>query len=220
MNFLQLVNRTRSECGISGDDLVTVEGQFGEMARLVRWVSTAYTEIQNLQPWNWLWQPFDQVLTIGQSTYAPVADWGIQPLDWRPSRFYIRENGQPRGQRRRMVCREWAEFDSMHPDPQPGMPLELSIKPSRQVAFSSAPDALYIFEGEFRYTPEVLTENTDTPAMPEQYHMAVVWKAVQLYAQYEEAAALYQLSSSQLAQYLGLMYNSELEGHYHVGALA
>lgn len=220
MNFLQLVNRTKSEAGISGHGLVTVEGQTGEMARLIDWVRTAYVEIQNMQPWNWLWQPLAHVLTLGKSVYSPTVDFGVQPLDWRPDRFYLYEPGKGRGSRWRVPRLDWRLFDAQTPEPRPGVPLVLAIKPNRDIAFSALPDRALVFEGEFRYTPEVLIENTDTPSMPEQYHMAIVWKAVMLYAQYEEATTLYQLAGAQLGQYIGQMVNSELDGEFSTGALA
>lgn len=220
MNFLQLANRVKSEAGISGHTLSTVEGQTGETARLIAWVPTAYTEIQNMQAWNWLWQPFSAILTLAKATYAPVADFNIRPLDWRHDRFYVYELAKGRGQRQPLWYQPWARFDAQHPDPQPGMPRYVSIKPNRDVAFSASPDQPYIFEGEFRHTPEVLVENTDTPSMPEQYHMAIVWKAVMLYAQYEEATTLYQLAAAQFGQYYGQMINSELDGEFGTVSLA
>ena len=222
MNLLQLVNRTKSEAGISGHPLVTVENQSGEMGRAVEWVRSAYIEVQNLRPWNWLWQPISHVLTPGKYVYAPVADFGVTPLDWRQDRFFLYDPALGRRQRIRLAYLPWAAFDSMYPDPawQPGRPQVVAIKPSRDLVFNRDPDLNYIFEGEYRNTPETLTANTDTPSLPEQYHMAIVWMAVQMYAQYEEAGALYQMATARLNTYLGQMMNTELEGEFEMGPLA
>ena len=50
MTFLQLVQRTRQECGIAGDGPTTVVGQTKSMKRLVDWVSQSYVEIQEECP--------------------------------------------------------------------------------------------------------------------------------------------------------------------------
>jgi len=220
MNFLELVNRTKVEAGISGGALVTTAGQFGEMARVVGWVQHAYLEIQNMRPWNWLWQPLSHVLTPGKHTYAPVADFGVTPLDWRHDRFFLYDPATGRRNRIRLAYVPWPAFDQMYPEPAAGRPQVVTIKPNREIVFNRTPDQNYIFEGEYRNTPETLVENTDTPSMPEQYHPAIVWMAVQLYAQYEEAGTLYQLATARLNSYLGQMMNTELEGEFGMVSLA
>ena len=46
MNYLQLVNRTRVECGITGPTLTTVQSLTGEAARIANWVTSAWVDIQ------------------------------------------------------------------------------------------------------------------------------------------------------------------------------
>lgn len=219
MNFLQLCNRVKSEAGISGAELVSVKDQRGEMARVVQWTCNAYVEIQNMRDWTWLWQSLQHVLTPGKAVYDPLTDFGVPALAWKPKRFYLYDQDEGRRARRPIYCEEWGEFDAYYTDPeaQSGRPGELSVRPDRSIVFSCAPDRHYMFEGEFRLTPERLTENTDAPSMPEQYHMAIVWMAVQTYAQYEEATTLYELATMRLANYLGQMMNTELEGCFAFG---
>ncbi len=222
MNFLQLINRVKSEAGISGHAISSVENQTGEMARVVDWVRSAYIEIQNMRPWTWLWQPLGHVMTLGKFSYSPVTDFGVTPLDWRHDRFFLYDPDQGRRSRIRLAYVPWAAFDDMYPDPnwQPGRPQVVSIKPNREIVFNRTPDLNYIFEGEFRNTPESLVANTDVPSLPEQYHMAIVWLAVQIYAQYEEAGPLYQMAAARVNGFLGQMANTELDGEFTMSALA
>lgn len=46
MNYLELVNRARVECGVSGNALTAVTGQSGENARFTGWINSAYVDIQ------------------------------------------------------------------------------------------------------------------------------------------------------------------------------
>jgi hypothetical protein len=58
MTFLELVQRTRRECGIPGDGPTTTANQTREMRRLVDWVSQAYVELQEERSdWDFLRKP-------------------------------------------------------------------------------------------------------------------------------------------------------------------
>ena len=61
MNFLQLVNQLRVECGVSGPPLTTVAGQIAgsENARMVSWIQQAWIDIQtSKEDWLFLREPF------------------------------------------------------------------------------------------------------------------------------------------------------------------
>ena len=58
MNFLALVNRARSECGVSGVALASLSGLATEDARIKNWVAEAWHDIQLHKPdWNWMRKP-------------------------------------------------------------------------------------------------------------------------------------------------------------------
>ena len=58
MNFLDLVARTKQECGISGPAPTTLVGASRELLRLVNWVSQSWVEIQQSHPdWEFLRKP-------------------------------------------------------------------------------------------------------------------------------------------------------------------
>lgn len=65
MNFLQLCQRSREKCGISGSGPAAVTGQSGEMLRVINWVNEAWMEIQNSRT-NWMWMR-------GEFTFNTVA---------------------------------------------------------------------------------------------------------------------------------------------------
>ena len=77
MNYLQLVNRARVECGVSGGDLATTAGATGENARFTNWANTAYIDIQTArEDWDFLRGTFDFQTVAQQQNYSPT-DAGV-----------------------------------------------------------------------------------------------------------------------------------------------
>lgn len=86
MNFLQLVNRTRQNCGISSTDLTTVLSQTGENKRIINWVNESWLDIQAMrQDWLWLRKDFSFQTVAGQIAYTPtqigLTDFGLWARD-------------------------------------------------------------------------------------------------------------------------------------------
>jgi len=66
MDFLQLVQRTRRECGVAGSGPSTTASQTGELAKLVEWVQQSWVEIQEEQPdWGFLRNPVSFLTQYG-----------------------------------------------------------------------------------------------------------------------------------------------------------
>ena len=89
MNFLQIVNRVRQNCGVSGADYVTTAGLTGEGLRLCNWVAEAYQDIQAMrEDWQWMRKSVSFPTVAGQSTYTVAqignSDFGMWARDtWR-----------------------------------------------------------------------------------------------------------------------------------------
>lgn len=86
MNYLQLCNLTRQNCGISGSDLVTVAGQTGEMLRLTNWVNEAWMDLQTMrQDWEWMRKSMTFTTVAHQIGYTPtqigLTDFGMWSRD-------------------------------------------------------------------------------------------------------------------------------------------
>lgn len=81
MTFLEIVNRVRQNCGISGADLSTVTGATGESLRLINWVNESWLDIQAMKPnWHWMRRSAAFPTVAGQASYtatqAGVTDFG------------------------------------------------------------------------------------------------------------------------------------------------
>jgi hypothetical protein len=81
VTFLEIVNRVRQNCGISGADLSTVTGATGESLRIINWVNESWLDIQSMRPnWHWMRRSVAFPLVAGQATYTTaqtgVTDFG------------------------------------------------------------------------------------------------------------------------------------------------
>lgn len=87
MNYLQLVNRARVECGVSGNALATTQNQTGENARFTSWVSTAYVDVQSAKDdWNFMRGQFNVQINPGVQTITAAAT--VPTLDnWKKRQF-------------------------------------------------------------------------------------------------------------------------------------
>lgn len=197
MNYLALVNSTVQKCGVSGGPLTDVTGLTGEMARIAAWVNEAWTNIQLAKPnWNWMRNTFSFVTTTAQSTYTP-AQCGISDYGWWKQdsmRAYVTSVGFGN----EMFLDE-IEYDAWRDTYLFGTrrltyarPNSVAIGPDQTLNLGPLPDSTgYTIVGEYFRSPVTLSAKTDTPAMPVQYHMAIVYAAMMLYGRYESAPEVY-----------------------------
>lgn len=221
MNFLELVQRTRREVGISGSGPSTVIGQTGEMLRLVEWVRTAYIEIQNFRPqWGWLNKSATIDLLAGGQTYHPVTNLGIYPLvyDLESFRLYATALGPVDTQF--LHAEDYSQAKRRYLVPTAGRPTAFMIRPTRDIQFNRVLDQDYSFSLDYYATAEELTQDADVPSLPEQYQLAIVWKAVQHYGRYEEVPFLVQTGEINYTRILEQMLATESPKMHLAGPLA
>lgn len=218
MNFLQLCNRSKAECGISGSPIVNVTQTTGELARVVDWVRDAYLTLQNERRWNWLWRRYVANLAPGTLSINPAIDWSVYALEWDRESFVLHNTALGLIDRSRLTLEK-----PVHPEigaVQPGRPQRILLLPDRTLQFPAPLDAAYTLQADYYSTAEALINNADVPGLPEQYHMAIVWRSVMHYAQHEEAVQLLQLAGASYQQLLSQMLASELRDDFSTGTLA
>ena len=69
-------------------------------------------------------------------------------------------------------------------------PVVVAMEPDKGLAFSPIPDQVYVINGEYLKRPIEFTSDTDTPRIPERYHMLIVYKAMQYYGGFESARSI------------------------------
>ena len=169
------------EAGVSGDGPVSTVSQTGEMAELVTWIQAAYQDIQNLRPnWRFMQGEFSFSMIAEIKVYTPISA-GIDDLAiWLTDDIRVYSDA---GDEDAITYEPWADFRAVRDigTIPAGRPTHFSIKPDNSIVFWPTPDDAYTCRGEYIVTPDELDGNTDTPIIPAQYHMLIVWRALVQY---------------------------------------
>lgn len=201
MNYLQLVKRLRLEGGVSGTDF-TVSNASGEWARLVTWIAQAWEDIQR-EHTGWMWMR----KTV---TFSTIANQGNYPINASPlslSDFSHWFRKTFRVYKDNDINNELFLTDIPYEDfrdtylygsnrTTTGYPTVITVSPTKSLVVAQVPEnSSYKITGDYYSEPTKLINDSDTPEMPEQYHMAIVWKALMMYGGYENAPDAYDRGS-------------------------
>lgn len=201
MTYLELVQRLQSESGIGGNPIQSFAGLRGMAARLVGWVREADLLLQQRWvDWRFLWATATPIVTAaGARDYAPEGDLNA----WE--RGALRLNGLPL---------ELREYDAgLVDDGAQGEPWVACQLPNRQLRLFPTPDGAYTITGSYHRRPVAMTAEGSVSVIPAHFHMAIVWKALWLYANFDNAAESKLQAQEQLAELLLAMEAQELPGN-------
>lgn len=192
MNLLELVNRTRTECGISGPPLTTVQNQTGESARVVSWVKQAWIDVQTSKDdWLFMREPFTFNTASQQWEYTPTQAGLTNFANWKRDSFRCSSVGQNYADEQLLNYMDWTTYRNLYRYGNMrttyARPVVVSITPEKNLAFGSVPDDAYVIDGEYYIEPVELTMNSDVPAIPDRFQMIIVYRAMMYYAGYEAA---------------------------------
>jgi hypothetical protein len=227
MTFLQLVQRLKRECGVSGSDPATLQGTLpAEITRLANWVSEAWQEVQRERAdWFFLRQPvsFTATAAAGRSytpTQAGIPLLASYKLD--AFRCYAAALGQSNEQ-----ILPWLPYDSFRnlylfgANAQvQARPTLFSVDPQKNLVLGPAPNEDYVIAGEAFLAPQPLVNDADTPSMPSQFHMLVVYKAMEYYGAYDNAPEVYERGKAQYGPMLVRLTIDQAPQFTFGGALA
>jgi len=220
VNFLQLINQTRVECGVSGapTPLTTAQGLTGESARIANWVASAWTDIQaSREDWQWMRAPLQFNLVAQQQTYTP-AQAGVAATfgNWKRDSFRCSSVGQNYQDEQLMNFMEFTTFRNLY---QYGTmrttyarPVVVSIVPGvdKSLAFGAIPDQAYVITGEYYTQPVTLSLDADTPAFPDRFHLGIVYRAMMFYGGYESAPEVYQRGETEFKRVMNRLNIDQL----------
>ncbi len=199
--YLQLTQDTARESGtVSGTLPTSVAGQSGRLLKFVKWVATAYEEIQNMEDtWRWLRTEFTGEITSGTARYTDAsfsltrwAEWitdeNVDGLEGESalSIYKTATGASDEGPIREIP---WNVFTSMYVRGSHDnvRPVHYAVSPMGELCFGPTPDATYTVRGEYVKGPQTLAENTDTPEMPGRFHDVIYHYALVLMAEHDEA---------------------------------
>lgn len=208
MNFLSLCKRLRQEAGYSGSGPASVTGQAGEAKRIVDWINDSWVDLQKVRAdWRFMLSQFDVSLAAGDSTVAFPSDFKSFRSDVKVGFVLYREDGgrtyptvlQPEDMRKLILENE----------DRPGYPFYVSVDNGVMTVFPSCNESIRI-KGDYYVKPSSLSENTDIPRLPEEFHMAIVWQALMAVGAYDEAANTWQRGSDKFMSVLNELNSDQL----------
>ncbi len=218
MDYLQLVQRLKQECGVQGDAPTTTVGLTGMFKKLADWVSQAHYEIEQQCRWNWMYRQTTLPITAGSrtvvtTTISPTNAIGIDDK-------LIYSYATDPNSKLQMEQKDYREmlrlFDTV--TVRTGQPRFLAISPTDNSFYLDAtPDQNYtLYFGYWREpvtlksSPENALDDKVIPAMPVNYHMLIVYQAMVFYAQHEGAMDVRQEAMNMYNEMLWSMSNTEL----------
>lgn len=202
MNLLALTQavafKSRTVPGSGNPAALT--GLTGRLARCLDWTQEAYREIQRHRPdWSWMRREFSGAALENTSTFE-FGDWSITRFrswryDGRPGRdsgwtVYLTSEGAV--DERPLTFCPWETFRALYRrgDPETGYPQVFTIDPRNRVVLAPTPDDDYTVTGEYMLGLQPLTLAADVPEMPETFHELIVYHALIMLSESDEAAYL------------------------------
>jgi len=225
MNFLQLVQQAHLECGMSGSTPSQVQGQTGQIGRLINWVNAAWQDIQTAhQDWDWLRKSTSVTTVAGQGIYLP-ADFGLSDFgrwDQDTMRNYVTSSGtNSEVFMTPITYDEWRDTYLFNANRNVHTrPLHVAISPAKGLCLGPLPDSGYTVTADYYAAPTDLVQNADTPALPTQFHWAIIYRAMMSYGMFEAAPEVYQRGELEFSKLMRRMTADRLPEMQVPGALA
>lgn len=187
MNYIQLIQRLKRESGRSGGSPAGVAVLAGDDINLGNWIADAWREVQRKRmDWAWMRKTVTAMLVNGTTGYSladldvdatPLARWQGQTEYYAPSVRNTAAGGQPWPLR-------WMPYEKFQAiyllgTSTPGAPQAWSEGPDKKILIGPAPNTDdYELTADYWAAPTELALDDDTPDMPEQFHMLLVWRAL------------------------------------------
>jgi hypothetical protein len=203
MNFRELCQDLVKELGIAGGTgPTTVQNQTGELGNVVRWIRDSNLWIDNLwRDWKYLWSSYSGTMQ-GQSLV--IAD--LREIDrgsvWLDYGLSTASN---------LTWIEWSEMRAIMARPlSGGRPVHFSVDPSRTL-FLDRLGSGYPIMLEYWRKPTKLTNDTDIPDLPEEYHRLIVCRAGIMYGNREAASEVISGMESEYIDLLEKLQSDQLD---------
>ena len=203
MNFLKLCQRLRDECSVSGAGPVSVKDQAGEYARLVNWIQDANNDIQSqFFNWKFLWRKIDLDFKEGDSFIAHPQDLNI----WRPDSLWINGYQMEMIENHRFGQQYYRDLAVVMPDN--------SIILTQKITEDCTGHVEYCCQ------PQTLTDDADEPWIPEPYQMAIVYRAMMKYANFENAPEIKTAGMEGFQSLMPRLIDNQLPNNMGAGGFA
>ena len=209
MNYLQLCQSLRRECGIQGTGPTSVTGQIGLLEKLVGWIADANDEICGFHhDWNFLWSQFEEPTIANTSTVTRPSDIGL----WDTDSFCLDYNTDDYRKLKEMSYRQWRKF-FRNGTRTPDKPSFFAVRPDKNIVLEPIPDDVYTLTADYWKIAPRLTNNPDEPLIPENLQRIIVVRAKIYYAEHDNAPEVMQGAMQEFQVLINSLRGSELPGY-------
>jgi len=197
MNFKEICQRVEIESGTVDVSalLSTVVGQTSRKLKVVGWVQAAWQIVQGARTdWRFMRREYGQILQAGKGSYTGAdlsvprfSMWLRDQRDYRPHSIYDPDIGAtdltPLSE---ISWNRWRDEFGRGAQTA-GRPQVYAISPDDRICLGPVPDKAYRLEGEYLREFQSLAADSDVPEIPATHHLVIVWRALMLLADHDEA---------------------------------
>jgi hypothetical protein len=205
VTFLELCQAVASKAGVSGTEAAdlpsTVANQVGELKRIVDWVRESWREVQGRRKYNFLWEAAQLTLPIGENVIAASIPASRYQTD-TARRTTVTSDGM---EIEFIAWEDWSRHYDAAYVAAGNAPTAWTIRPDNALVFNGKP-SLITTGGALAFTveryklPQALVADGDVPAMPEDLHDLIVYKALVRYANFDEAGVQRQTAVAEIGR--------------------
>src|SRR5690606_13427545 len=115
MNYLDLINRTRMECGVSGPPLANLTNMSQEASRVATWTADAWVDIQALHSdWEFMRRSVEFIADAQHFEYV-AADVGIADFsNWKRDSLTCSATGQNFADEQELPFMDYDQFKRLY----------------------------------------------------------------------------------------------------------
>lgn len=204
--FLELVQDLARQSGTlaGGTTIASVAGVTGRADKLVNWIASAWTDIQNQRDWNWMKAEYTSALAVGTKRYTYSSfsltrfrKWVTDTPFWLPVTLYDDDIGVSDEAPLTQIPYDLWRTKYDRGTQTNSRPVEYAISPANEMCFGPVPNDDYVVKGEYWKSAQVLSANADTPEMPSDLHKIIVYRAMVLMGESDESASTIQVAQNE-----------------------
>lgn len=184
MNFLQMAKRLHSESANSTAAPASVASTNPRHVRYFNLLADAWRELQLERDWRWMRSTLDATLTVDQQAYSGAALGAVGFRRWRKNDStyspYAYRDGSPNSL---WPLEYWNLDDFRHlwvyRQLASSTPVAWTFDEQNNLLVGPKPSQAFKLRKEYWTAPTELVNDGDSPNMPDEFHMIVVWTALQ-----------------------------------------
>jgi hypothetical protein len=229
MNFLTLTARLRRKCRVVGTGPTTVIGQNEEYARLVDWINEAWMQIQRKRTdWMWMRNSMSFPVVDSQATYTltEIESTGtgfsnFGNWDRNTVRCYLTATGT--SDESRLGELDYNQYLNLYQygasRTATGRPDIFCITPGNGIGLGPVPLGGYTVSADYFKVATEMTADIDTPSLPTQFHMAIVYRAMMFFGVSEAASEVYEEGLTEFRAIMAQIEDHQLPEMLEAGPL-